>query len=69
MEEAKKRALGLGFLGVALVQIVLALVAACRRDPDAPVTWREMVVILLIQAALLVALAIRRLWFNYSYFG
>lgn len=69
MEEAKKRALGLGFLVAAIMQIILALVAACNRHPDARVTWKEMVIILLIQAAILAVLAIRLLWFNYSYFG
>lgn len=68
-ETPPKRTLGLGFLAVAFSQVIIAIVAAYGRDPNAPVTWRELTVILLIQAAICVALAIRLLWFNYGYFG
>lgn len=68
-ETNPKRTLGLGFLAVAVIQIVLALLASLHRDPDAPVTWRELMIVLLIQAVLIAALGIRLLWFNYAYFG
>ncbi len=68
-DESPKRTLGLGFLLLAVVQVAAVLVGACRRDPNAPVTWGELMVVLLIQAAIFGALAIRLLWFNYSYFG
>lgn len=69
LEQNPKRTLGLGFLVVAVVHIVVALVAAIHREPDAPVTWRELMIVLIIQAVLLAALGIRILWFNYAYFS
>lgn len=68
-EPNPKRTLGLGFLAIAIIQIVLALLAVLRRDPNAPVTWRELMIVLIIQAVLLAALGIRLLWFNYAFFG
>ena len=64
-----KRTLGFGLLLLAVINGAIAIFGIVKRDPDAPVTWRELSIVLIVQAILLAAIAIRILWFNYSHFG
>ena len=68
-EPSPKRTLGFGLLLLAVINGAIAVFGIVKREPDAPVTWRELSIVLIVQAILLTAIAIRILWFNYSHFG
>ena len=51
---------------VGLVPFIGALIGFLRKGPDAPVTQRDLLCIFGIQLALIVALAIKVLFFSYG---
>lgn len=64
-ENQNKRNLGIGLLLIAAVNGLIALFGIVKREHNAPVTWGELIIVLVIQAALATALAIKIFYFTY----
>jgi len=54
---------------LAIFKLGLAIFAWLDKDPNSPVTWGELRIVLLIEAIIIGTIAIRLIWFNYALFS
>lgn len=59
----------IGLITVIFAKCLMLCFGVFFRDGDDPVTWREMKIILAVEIAILIAILIRILKFNYAVFG